>query len=408
MSGPGRIGKEILCVLLDRYEHSRRFLGVNRNGRLPQFVMAKQFPDYADDSQYAFFRECNEAAAGLEHDGLVTVERGRGEVIRRILLRMDGIDAAYRAAGRKPRSDMQAGLRALLEKMLAENTMHPEKTAALDLYIRAQLERIAVNKNVEYFDGDLQEYMELLEMAREVLANEEECFIRDFSVRLFGDSKKAEEYRGRVESLLYAYGDYADKNTVLEEQGILRTPAYVMFKGAAKLFFETESIDLTALGGDMALSTESLKNVKRVEVYGKKLITVENLTSFHDFQDAEALIIYLGGFHNRTKRMLLQLIYSDAPGLEYLHFGDIDAGGLYILEHLRKKTGIPFEPLFMDRETLLRFRKQAKELTANDRKRLAKLRERYESGQIAELIDCMLKEGIKLEQEAVSACCGWT
>lgn len=403
MSHINSLQKEMLNTLLDRYEHSRRFMGLNKNERLPQFELSKLYPAYADDSEYAFFCECNEAVYGLEKEGLVTAGRGRGEVIGRVILCVDKLDAVYKAAGRKPRADVQAELREILKSELADPVMKEGRMYTLAAFLSTQLERLEENRDIEYFTGDIQEYKNLLLMVREVLLNDEECYIRDLSVRLYQDSKKAEEYRGRVESLLYAYGEYAEKNTILEEHGILRTPAYVMLKGGAKIVFPNESIDLAAMGGDIGFSTESLKNIVRIEMSANRVMTVENLTSFHDLKDKDALVIYLGGFHNHAKRMLLRKIYDDNPGGKYEHFGDMDAGGLYILRHLREKTGIPFEPLFMDKETLMRYREQALTLTPNDRKRLKKLKEYYATGTISELIDYMLAESIKLEQEVITS-----
>ena len=58
----------------------------------------------------------------------------------------------------------------------------------------------------------------------------------------------------------------------------------------------------------------------------------------------------------------------------------------------------------MDTETLLRHEVETKPLTANDRVRLKKLRERLrEEGETRELpvVEAMLERGRKLEQEAV-------
>jgi len=460
-----KLSREILNKLLDSYERSTLFLGENKNNRLPQIAPEKLYPKYADDAEYDFFLELNDAVKELEKEGLVVAERGRGNVVKRVLLPVEHIDAAYEALGRESRVSVQEKIKSLLSQIVFEGSSdikfdsdcveledHPKTKAAQMLfplisYAREQINRIDRNKNVEYFDRDLESYADMLRMTREVLINENECFIRDFSIRLFGDSKKAESYRGKVESLLFSYGDYAEKNSILEEHGILKTPAYVMLKGAAKICFEKETINLNSLGGDIGLSTESLKNVKSVEVIGHRVITVENLTSFHDYFDPDALIIYLGGFHNRAKRELLKLIYAGNQDKEYRHFGDIDVGGFYILEHLKKKTGIPFKMLLMDKETLIKNRDRAKKLTANDVTRLKKLREKiaerlgsyavtgdegtenvkdkngeteniqmndsvqtedgsaeYECAEyirISEVIDYMLAEGIKLEQESV-------
>ena len=456
-----KLSREILNKLLDSYEHSPLFLGENKNNRLPQIAPEKLYPKYADDAEYEFFLELNDAVTELEKEGLAVAERGRGNVVKRVLLPVECIERAYEVLGRESRVSVQEKIKSLLSQIVFEGSLdvnfdsdgvelddYPKTEAAqmlfpLICYAREQMLRIERNKNVEYFDGDMEAYADMLRMTREVLINENECFIRDFSIRLFGDSKKAESYRSKVESLLFSYGDYADKNSILEEHGILKTPAYVMLKGAAEICFEEETINLNSLGGDIGLSTESLKNVKNVNVTGRRVITVENLTSFHDYNDPDALVIYLGGFHNRAKRELLKLIYAGNQDKEYRHFGDIDVGGFYILEHLKKKTGIPFKMLLMDKETLIKNRDRAKKLTANDIVRLKNLREKIaerlgsyavtgdegienvkdKNGQteniqmndsvqtedeyaeyirISEVIDFMLAEGIKLEQEGIS------
>ena len=53
----------------------------------------------------------------------------------------------------------------------------------------------------------------------------------------------------------------------------------------------------------------SLKELDKIEVLGDCVVTVENLTSFHDYNGAEDFVIYLGGFHNTTKRKFLMYLY---------------------------------------------------------------------------------------------------
>jgi hypothetical protein len=136
---------------------------------------------------------------------------------------------------------------------------------------------------------------------------------------------------------------------------------------------------------------------------GQRVVTVENLTSFHDYHAGTDTVIYLGGFHNAVKRRFLELLYEENPSVEYYHFGDLDAGGFYILSHLRRKTAIPFRPLHMDVETLQNYSPFTKPLTANDRKRMQLLLEMPEfTGTDGDAIRYMLDHDCKLEQEAVS------
>ena len=170
---------------------------------------------------------------------------------------------------------------------------------------------------------------------------------------------------------------------------------------------------MSRLSGDIALSTESLKSLTGAEVLGKRVVTVENLTSFHDYTAGEDFVIYLGGFHNKVKRDFLVYLYQQNPEKEYRHFGDIDAGGFYILEHLKRKTGISFYSLCMDVATLQQYKADQKSLTENDRKRLQQLREALQDQKrrgectedYGEVIDYMMDRGCKLEQEAVRQSC---
>ena len=88
------------------------------------------------------------------------------------------------------------------------------------------------------------------------------------------------------------------------------------------------------------------------------------------------------------------------PNITYYHYGDIDAGGFYILNHLRKKTGIKFNSFMMGIDELERFRDNCKKLTESDRKRLSLMLENAEFNEFKETITYMLNNNIKLEQEA--------
>ena len=112
---------------------------------------------------------------------------------------------------------------------------------------------------------------------------------------------------------------------------------------------------------------------------------------------------------NKVKREFLCFLFELNPKKEYRHFGDIDAGGFYILEHLKRKTGIPFLSLYMDRKILQIYRESTMPLTTADRKRLHALyddlQEKIADGTAAEdygdTLAFMLEKNCKLEQEVV-------
>lgn len=147
------------------------------------------------------------------------------------------------------------------------------------------------------------------------------------------------------------------------------------------------------------------QNLQNMEITASKpvqtVITIENLTTFFRFKRENSLIIYLGGYHNHIRRLLLQKIYEVFTTARYDHFGDIDAGGFRIYYHLKEKTGIPFNLYKMDLETLKMYEKYGKKLTENDRKRLKKLKDTKIEESERQCVDHMLKYNVKLEQECI-------
>ena len=99
-----------------------------------------------------------------------------------------------------------------------------------------------------------------------------EIFERDFSVQLLGDSKAFEKIRSKVVSILYEYGDFPDKDTILSDLNIVKNPGHVYFKGQGKIKICGQEIDFSKMTGDMAISSEMLKSVDDITVFGKVVI----------------------------------------------------------------------------------------------------------------------------------------
>lgn len=400
-----KIKSKILNTLIDLYEKSKTFMGDNKVRQSFSIKVSKLFPKYDDDSAFDFYTELNQVCTMLEEKNLVTLQKERSGKIRTVTLNLDCLDECYAETSRTSKSDVNSKLKEIWQKYEDiseyENTsLSPESNEPLHLYIEEQRERLRQNKSVQFFDGDLTDYRDLLLAVKAVLANEEEIFIRELSVKLFNNSKHLEEIESPVRSLLYKYGEYDDKETVLEEHNIIKTPTYVMVKGCGLLVFAEQKIDLEKISGDIALSTQTLKSLCSVELNGASVITIENLTSFHKYKAMNELVIYLGGFHNSVKRDFIKLVERRNPGTIFKHFGDIDAGGFYILEHLKSKTGINFLPQNMDVGTLDANKENWISLSENDRARLASLSEKNNS--YADVIEYMLKNNCKLEQEIIS------
>ena len=419
--------RKILNTLIDKYERSATFRGESKVKQSFSADPAKLFPKYSDEGEYDYFISVNQDIRDLEKAGYVRCS-GINLRIDTVVLNTDMIGDIYRELGRRAKKDSIAVLKEFLERELEcfqryvlESGDSETGTGgavngvseAVCRYAEVQLERLAAAKLPEYYEDSLQDYMDVFTAFRALSGIDEEIFVRDLSVRIFNDSKRLENLRGRISGCLYKYGDFSNKDAVFDELGVVRNPSYVMVKGPVRMTFGRQLLDIGELTGDIALSAKTLQGLTDAHVYGERVITVENLTSFHRYDShGSETVIYLGGFHNGVRRELLRMIAASADSnVTYHHFGDIDAGGFYIYRHLRENTGIDFRPYMMDRDTLIKYEAYSKPLTPNDIGRIEKLVAIYENddhkdpsaGTILETLRYMLEKGIKLEQEAV----GW-
>jgi hypothetical protein len=385
-----RYEKIILNTLLDKYEKSKSFIGENKVNQKFAVKVAAMFPAYSDHSNFEEFQAVNEAIDVLVRQERVSAKISKANVCLEVSLNLERLDETYRYIGRTQKKAIHEAVLQLLERYRGTNDV-------LARYCAAQVERIHANKSIQFFQGDLQELEDILIAVGSLLQVESETFVRDFSIRVFKDSKRFERIAAKAVSLLYEYGDFPEKDQVLESLNIVSTPTYVNFKGAGAIVLSGQRIDLRGFKGDIAISSALLEEIERIEITGDVVMTVENLTSFHMAESAEMFLIYLGGFHNRIRREFIRKVHAQNPDKAFRHFGDVDAGGFYILEHLRRLTGVDFEPYRMDVETLRQYRDFSKRLSDNDRDRLKRL----QGGRFDEVISYMLEHDCKLEQEAV-------
>ncbi|MBR1701403.1 MAG: hypothetical protein IJ716_05555 [Lachnospiraceae bacterium] len=128
------------------------------------------------------------------------------------------------------------------------------------------------------------------------------------------------------------------------------------------------------------------------------MLTIENLTSFHRFVQNGFFCIYLAGYHSVCISKYLRKIEKPEEK-EWLHFGDIDPDGYMILQNLRNKTGLDFQPYQMNKEILGHYKKYSKRLEKQDKIKANTLiaEEFYSSA-----LKYMLENDMKLEQEVIA------
>ena len=295
-----RYKKEILAQLIDKYEGSRSFTGDNLKKQSFTVRPEKLFPKYNDSSDYDTYKSINDSVSELEEAGVVKAKREKNGVITSVSLRTDGIEEIYAALNRTPKKELNAGLAELLRGYIGYNDI-------LDRYCAEQLKRLESNKKAEHFDGDIFAYKQLLSALSVITDIEKETYERDFSAAVLRDSKAFEGIKSKVVSILYSYGDFPEKETVLEELNIIRNPGHVFFKGDAEITIGGQTIDLGRLAGDIGLSSAMLGDVESIRLKTDKVITIENLTTFNRFSDRS--------FCNISRRLSQQgqtAVYSEA------------------------------------------------------------------------------------------------
>lgn len=178
-----------------------------------------------------------------------------------------------------------------------------------------------------------------------------------------------------------------------------RAPEYVPIAGPLILQSDHQTFDLTPFVAGVAIPATTLNHVTAHRCDGSAVVTVENSTSFSEFitaKPASTLAIYTGGFAGPAVVGMLSKIRAGRPELPFLHWGDLDVGGLRILAHLRKNLG-EVKPLAMDVAVCDLYLKRSQPLNANEREGLMQLRAESMLIDCVELIDHLLRTDRKLE-----------
>ena len=393
--------KDIISRLLDIYERRNGYAKRPEELRSIQFEVSKEYPIYKDRYDNEKYRDINTAIEKNVAAGLIIAEKDQIGRYSKIKLNIARVDDCYALLKRTSIPDQCKKVLSVLEK--ANNV----ECLLIGRIVSDFCEQIKAYKKLPYDLGyDARRVGEVLQVLEAVTKLTSETYIRNFSTALFKDSKRFQrEYRSTIESILFNYtDDVVEKDDILGYYNLYENPTYVLIKGNARICFDESAIELSEMPGGIALSNGSLAGIHKISVKADKVITVENLTTYHDCDEQDAVYIYLGGYHNTSKQKLLELIYENNGDKEYYHEGDLDVYGFLILENLISKTRIPFKPLLMDVETIERFYRAGlyKTLTARDRKVI----DSKKNGKLSaykDVLEYMLEHDCKVEQESIKA-----
>lgn len=394
-------GKDILNQLLDMYERRGAFDKDASSLRAIQIEVKKVYPAYVDRYNHDAYKNINAAIEKLCTEGLAFAERNSTGQFSKVKLNVSAVPECYKKLKRISVPEQCEKVKKVLSKYA------DCECSLLQMIIKDWLELLEKYKKLPYdLKYDSRRVEDVICVLQAIMKLDKETYIRNFSTALFKDSKRFQkEFRGTVESILFDYTEEVlEKDNILGFYNLYENPTYVLIKGNAVIHFCSSVINVAEMPDGIALSNASLDRIKSIAVKTGKVITVENLTTYHDSDEQDAVHIYLGGYHNHSKQILLEKIYADNKECDYFHKGDLDVYGFLILENLKEKTGIPFEPLMMDVATIERFYNAGiyKELTASDVK-VATEKKNTKLIAYADVLQFMLDNNCKVEQESIKA-----
>lgn len=394
--------EKLLTYLVENYRKSKKDSGDNKTNRRTRVKPEKLYKKYnANDGDFEEISKLNQAAEHLSELGFVNYQKETfGTQIQCIYLEDEKIlDIEQYLADRYGyiSKDMQiAKLQDLVNKY--QNTSSVCEKECARLY--ECVEERKVPKNIDELD-------DILKAVAFIEKNQEDLYIREVSMKVYGDSKFFEDTTMQpVCSMLRKYSDRTLKadellDEILLDYHIAKEPQKLCIKGKAIIHISGKEVDISGFSEGIEFLATDLAHIQSIKLIAPEFMTIENRTSYLRYHDDNVVTFYLGGYATRYQRDFMKMVYADNPHARYVHFGDIDAGGLWIHHNLCEVTGINFE-LFSMSVRELQNREYASclhKLTENDRTRLQELREMEP---YRDVVSYMLDKNVKLEQEIIS------
>jgi hypothetical protein len=240
-----------------------------------------------------------------------------------------------------------------------------------------------------------------------------EVLERVFSIRCFGNSKLFETaVRKRLLDIIRHYSDCEDDSSdeeLLAFVGIVRYPEVFEFRGPLRVGFEADvrDIDFSPLWRGASLSSTDFKR-GRLELPPRLalLLSIENKANYisyiHQKSSDTELVVYHGGQFSPARGAFFRALAAALPGgCSWRHWGDIDYGGFSMLARLRREIRPDALPYRMDEGELASYAALTLPITEAYTEKLRTLALREELADCVPCINYMLRNRVRLEQEAM-------
>lgn len=394
--------EKILKHLVEKYRKSKKDTGDNITNRRTQVKPEKLYKKYrANDGDLDIITTINHVVKELCDKGVLTFSREKfGTQIQCIYLVDEQIeqveDYLYKKYAYIPKGMKKDEVQRIIDKYHDLSRICSMECA----YLQNQLDSNKIPSDYEVLPS-------ILDAIAFIENNTTELYVREVSIKVYGDSKYFEENTlMQVCQILRKCNNKPCKSDelideILTDYSIKKEPQKFSIKGNFSLYIDGKELDFSVLPSGIELDTNSLMKIDSIMIKASKFMTIENRTSYLRYSDPDTVTFYLGGYANRFQRDFIKKAYDGNSDIKYLHFGDIDAGGFWIHHNLCEITGVNFQLFCMSKDELaqIQYKQCIHRLTEND---IVRLQELSEMEMYADTIKYMIQKNVKLEQEIIS------
>ncbi|MBO2536540.1 Wadjet anti-phage system protein JetD domain-containing protein [Rummeliibacillus suwonensis] len=394
--------EKILKNLVDNYRKSSKDSGKNKINRRTQIKPEKLYKKYnANDGDFEEISRLNQVVNELTVKGFIYSNTETfGTQIQSIYLVDEKILDIEKYLSDKY-GYVSKDIRIKKLQMLVDRYKHasPICEKECNLLLKNIINRV-IPKNYE-------ELNDVFRAISFIENNEIDLYIREVSIKVYGDSKFFENVTLQtVCTLLRKYSNRSIKENelideILMDYHIYKEPQKLCIKGNVVITIADKDVDISGFSEGIEIMASDLQKVQSVKIDSSNFMTIENRTSFLRYKDDDTVTFYLGGYANRFQRDFIKLIYRTNPNVRYMHFGDIDAGGFWIHHNLCEITGIDFALFCMSSDELRNIEYESCLLCLTD-KDVIRLKDLKDNDLYVHTINYMLENNIKSEQEIIS------
>lgn len=312
------------------------------------------------DQQDAF----DEELAALEQVGGIELVQAGPKTERRVTgARLKDAEVLYRKVGRRPAGELAYQA---VSELRSQPGLPPGAVSLIDDVVAAWTRGVS---HIGIRKEDRRTLANVIGLAIAVRGRMSgdplgEQDFRTFSRLTVGDSKALEKnVRQVAAAMTKIFTDMEEQTRLDPEQllasaGIRRLPQPILLHGDVSLDGRPfPTMPYFGVPTDCAGGIDLLTKPEYV-------LTIENFTSFvrhirEVARSERALVIYSGGFPSRPTLATITRLAAQAK-VPTFHWGDMDAGGVRIFQHLERHLAgadVPLHPHMMDAELLSRFGK---------------------------------------------------